>query len=106
MNWKLFPDLVIGRLMVDNYLMYFLRTHNETEIDATFTVTALHQITNQRKHYVYQANDTCNGLILKSLFSLPDIQKGMVDCAPYVTQLKAKADIYILKRDKFPFNCE
>lgn len=106
LNCELFPDLVIGRPMVDNYLMYFLRAHNVTEIDATSGVTALHQITNQRKHGVYQVNDTCNGLILKILFSLSDIKKGMIECAPYVTQLNAKGDIYILKMDKFTLNCE
>ena len=41
--WNLVPDLVIGRPAYDNFMVHVASTHNMSVVDATQTLTALHQ---------------------------------------------------------------
>lgn len=43
--WKDFPPVVVGRLSVDEFLLYYCRKANYTVIDVTKTVLAVHQST-------------------------------------------------------------
>jgi hypothetical protein len=57
-QWKYIPDLVVGRPIIDNWLVWYSRMTNSKIIDSTFTALALHQRANG---FVKKVN-FCNSL--------------------------------------------
>ncbi|GAB1597433.1 uncharacterized protein LOC115213164 [Argonauta hians] len=99
--WHLIPDLVIGRVYYDNWIVYFTVTLNATVIDATHTVLAVHQTTEDgneagRKH----KNAYCNKKVIPNVGESFKTRWGYTTCAPFYTKWNPETtQIDILKRN-------
>jgi len=99
--WKIYPNLVIGRAMVDNYLAYVSRTSKVNVIDTSATVGALHQKTKSRK----RKSSNCNKEILGKLWAKHKIQRGNVECFPWETRFDIDGSVFVMRRGTFTYYC-
>ena len=102
--WKNIPEVVIGRPAFDNWLVYHTRKQNQTVIDATRTILAVHQTTRAGNiEGQGRPNSSYNRNLLKSLYKDIDFDAGFVDCANLSTKYE-KGSVLIVKR-KVPTFC-
>ncbi|CAC5361243.1 unnamed protein product [Mytilus coruscus] len=100
--WKIVSDVVIGRSMVDNYIVYMARKNrNINVIDSSATIGALHQKTDQR---IKIKMGNCNRKIIGSKFSRHMISRGNIECAPWETR-NINNEIAFIKRGMFTTVC-
>lgn len=99
--WHLLPDLVVGRIHYDNWLVYFAITLNITVIDATNTVIAVHQTTADgneagRKHN----NAYCNQKVIAKIGKPFKTRWGYTTCVPFYTKWNSESNqVEIAKRN-------
>ncbi|XP_063399104.1 uncharacterized protein LOC134683718 [Mytilus trossulus] len=100
--WKIVSDVVIGRSMVDNYIVYMARKNgNINVIDSSATIGALHQKTD---HRIKIKMGNCNRKIIGSKFSRHMISRGNIECAPWETR-NLNNEIAFIKRGMFTTVC-
>ena len=84
--WSTIPDFVVGRAGVDNWLLVTALARRAAVVDASRTVTALHQVTSGYKpsaHFTQPTGDaTVNYALAGREF---DYSLGLTDCAPLET---------------------
>lgn len=86
--WKDCPEVVIGRVAYDNFLVLNARKHKHTTVDATRTLLALHQTTKAgdsegHKH----PNGNFNNRLLGRLYKRINYAAGLTSCTSYYTAL-------------------
>ena len=102
--WKKIPEVVIGRPAFDNWLVYHTRKQNQTLIDATRTILAVHQTTKAGNiEGQGRPNSSYNRNLLKRLYKDVNFSAGFVDCANLSTKYE-KDSVIIVKR-KVPTYC-
>ncbi|XP_069132271.1 uncharacterized protein [Argopecten irradians] len=104
-NWKEFPDLVIGRPKIDNWLIFYARRKGVTVIDASASITALHQKTKKRKKIVRECNKE---ILMKSRrikFLQNKVVKGNAECAHYETRYLKTDILTLIKRGLYSTGC-
>lgn len=99
--WKIYPNLAIGREIVDNYLAFVARKNKVTTIDASGTIGALHQKTKSR---VKKPSD-CNKKILGTLYSRRKIARGNVECFSFETRFDFDSKVFLMKRGQYTTVC-
>lgn len=105
--WETVPDLVIGRVAYDNFLLLHARMLNISTFDMTQTVRAVHQTvdnghlekTKLKKEFNY------NKILIGKRFKGVNYYGGMTNCLSFVT-VRRKGDIQIEKRLKLTKYCE
>lgn len=103
-SWSKFPDLVVGRPRVDNWLIFSSRKRGVYVIDASATIIAVHQKTKKRKQ---KFKSDCNDKMLshyKKYFSR-GIRRGNVECAQYESKYNNEGKIFILRRGAYTTIC-
>ncbi|OWF43229.1 hypothetical protein KP79_PYT18819 [Mizuhopecten yessoensis] len=104
-NWKEFPDLVIGRPKIDNWLIFYARRKGVSLIDASASITALHQKTEKRKKMVRECN---REILIKSKnvqFRQNKVVKGNAECAHYETRHLKSGALTLMKRGLYSTLC-
>jgi hypothetical protein len=84
--WKDIPEVVIGRVAYDNFLVYYARKSQFYVIDGTNTILALHQTTDQGNFEgATKDNKDINDVLIKQHF--PDINytAGLTECIELFT---------------------
>lgn len=99
--WKIFPNLVIGRPMVDNYLVFITRRNRINTIDASATIGAIHQKTNSRKKIV----SYCNKDILGKLWARRKMARGNVECSPFESRFRFDGNVTFMRRGTYTTAC-
>ena len=101
--WKYIPDLVVGRPIIDNWLVWYSRMTNSKIIDSTFTALALHQRANG---FVKKVN-FCNHKIAKNAGMLPRIPiwRGSVECSTHSALKTSNNEIVFLPKFPLMENC-
>lgn len=85
--WHLVLDLVIGRIHYDNWMVYFANSQNVTVIDATYTLTAVHQTTSDGNDAGWKhPHKYCNAAIIRANKKQFRTRWGYTWCAPYYTK--------------------
>lgn len=94
--WEFVPNLVIGRPLIDNWLIWYARQIGAKVIDITGTVLAVHQLANGLKRIHFM----CNKAVMWKSGLLPNtpIWKGMIECASFETKYNSKGDVIILPK--------
>lgn len=103
-SWSRFPNLVVGRPRVDNWLIFSSRKRGVYVIDASATVIAVHQKTEKRKP---KFKSNCNDKMLihyKNYFKR-GIRRGNVECAQYETKYNNEGKIFLLRRGVYTTIC-
>ena len=92
--WSVLKDVVIGKPAYDNYVIAMGIQNNVTVIDATKTVTALHQ-TGRDGNFAGQGqhHEVNTEIIGKFNYS-----KGLTSCAQWFTDVDVLGKIYCFKR--------
>lgn len=101
--WNHVPDLALGRMLLDNWLVWFARVSGSKVIDVTATVLALHQ----RELGFKPHHRMCNDDIARKSHLLPEVPiwTGSIECAGYVTQFTSDGDIFITPKIDLPYYC-
>ncbi|KAJ8321377.1 hypothetical protein KUTeg_001059 [Tegillarca granosa] len=94
--WEYVPDLVIGRPLVDNWLIWYARQIGAKVIDTSGTVLAVHQLANGLKRIKFM----CNKAEMWKRKLLPNLPlwKGMIECAGYESRLNTNGEVIILPK--------
>lgn len=103
--WNECPEIVIGRVLYDNWLVLNARKRQYTTIDTTKTLLALHQTTRKgndegRGH----PDSNYNGALLRKLYMNLHYRAGRTSCTTYCTSYKAFNKLQIRER-VVPRNC-
>lgn len=100
--WKDYPEVVIGRVAYDNFIVLNARKENHTTIDVTRTLLAVHQTTRAGN---YEGSEhphaNFNKDLLKKYSSIKQMnwRAGIAPCASFYTALNHTANyIQILPR--------
>ena len=100
-NWNEGPDVVIGSLGYDNWLVFEARAEHNSAIDGTQTVLAVHQSLNNTSLYQSHLKDTAlynKGLIRTFLRGLdPPYPKGFTECLELYTMIE---DGHVVVRER------
>lgn len=101
--WTLVPDLVIGRPLVDNWIIWFAREIGAKVIDISGTVLAVHQIATGRKRIQIM----CNKAEMWRAHLLPNLPifRGMIECASFETKYTSNKDIIVLPKLYLQHSC-
>ena len=94
--WEDLPDLVIGSLGFDNFLLAYAITHGYRAIDATETILAVHQTTQDGNFAGRLRSGQHNIRYLDATWRI-----GVSLCATYVTHSDLKGHIYLTRRKQF-----
>lgn len=82
--WNKVPDLVVGRITYDNWMVYFGISQNAIVIDASKTLTALHQTTADGDAAGWRhAHRYCNKNLIESLGKRFRTRWGYTWCVPH-----------------------
>ncbi|XP_029644780.1 uncharacterized protein LOC115218909 isoform X2 [Octopus sinensis] len=102
--WNQIFDFVIGRSRYDNWLIAFANSQNMTLIDATESLTAVHQTTSDGNYAGWRhPNKYCNVAIIKANPPKFKMTWGSTVCAPYYTKRNRESnEIDILYRRTSP----
>lgn len=104
--WTRVPDVVIGRVAYDNFLLLHARMLNCTTFDLSQTVLAVHQIVDNG--HLEKSKRTpefhYNNAIIKKRFSGVNYYAGMTNCLSRIT-VRRKGRISIEKRNKVSNYC-
>ncbi|KAK3107810.1 hypothetical protein FSP39_022695 [Pinctada imbricata] len=94
--WEFIPDLVVGRPLVDNWLIWYARKVGAKIIDASASVLAVHQLANGLK----RIKTLCNKAEAWKRHLLPNlpIYQGLIECADYETRIDPQGQILIYKK--------
>ncbi|KAK3104227.1 hypothetical protein FSP39_025484 [Pinctada imbricata] len=102
--WNDIPEVVVGRTLYDNFLVYYSKFHlNATIIDSSSSIFALHQKTTKRK----KSYSHCNHFILRKhrQMKLSLIRKGNTECAPYESRYNRHGKVVFYKRGLYTTDC-
>ncbi|KAK3108616.1 hypothetical protein FSP39_011922 [Pinctada imbricata] len=104
---KDFPDVVVGRIAYDNYVIMHARAHRVAVIDATKTIPAIHQTTragNMEGHM--QRNKLYNKELLNKEFDITNYLGGLTTCANYESVRNSSTNgINLIRRKSKPGYC-
>lgn len=100
--WQRVPDLVVGRPGFDNYLVIKAIDWNVTVIDATDSLTAVHQTGNDGNQASFKTTNKC---LNKRLVHPFDYTRGSTLCAPYFTVSDITGKVVVGARVWFPNKC-
>ena len=97
--WKTVPDMVIGRVAFDNYLVMIGRRQKVRLIDTTRTLTAVHQTTSDGDMAgSKRPNAKCNVNLINKVKKNQHFRQGYVDCIELETRRDYKNYISVIKR--------
>lgn len=94
--WEYVPDLVIGRALIDNWLIWYARRVGAKVIDVTGTVIAVHQLANGLKRI--QCNCNKAEMWKSKLLPILPLWRGMIECAAYEAKYNSNGDVLILPK--------
>lgn len=99
--WSTFPDMVIGRVAFDNYVIIFGNKNKVYVIDTTLNILAVHQTTRDGNlASSKRPNAKCNTKLIKP----QNYRRGYTDCIPLETRYDFQGTIQLIKR-KTPSLC-
>ena len=85
--WNDSAEVVIGKQVYDNWLIYNARQQKHKIIDATTTLLALHQTTSAGNYESAKTkNANYNRILLRKMFKNFNVEYGFTWCAEYQTQ--------------------
>ena len=96
--WSVLKDVVIGKPAYDNYVIAMGIQNNVTVIDATKTMTALHQTGRDGNYAGHRHHPGVNTGIIGKF----DYSKGLTSCAQWFTDVDVLGKIYCFTRKR---NC-
>lgn len=97
--WNVVPNMVIGRVAFDNYLVMVGRQEKVRLIDTTNTLTAIHQTTSDGDMAgAKRPNSKCNVKLINHLKLNQHFRQGYVDCIDLETRRDYRNDISVIKR--------
>ncbi|XP_063443376.1 uncharacterized protein LOC134723758 [Mytilus trossulus] len=109
--WGVIPDVVVGKHKIDNWLLINAIENNHTAIDASVSITAVHQtvdlgswesskINSSSSDHLYNEN------LLQSAFGPIHFASGNLDCLPlYMTYTYGGKDSVLIERTVYPVYC-
>ncbi|XP_033757989.1 uncharacterized protein LOC117340335 [Pecten maximus] len=101
--WEFVPDLVIGRPLVDNWLIWYAREVGAKVVDASGSILAVHQLANGLKRIKFMCNKA--EMWKKKLLPNLPVWKGMIDCAGYESRVGDSGKVFILPKIFLPEIC-
>ncbi|KAK3086495.1 hypothetical protein FSP39_019205 [Pinctada imbricata] len=97
--WKNLPDVVIGRLAYDNWMVWNAKRSNFYTIDATKTLLAIHQTTKSGNFEGHKKPDgNYNNRLIQKMYKKVKYVAGRTSCAVYKTSNNSKGYIEFSKR--------
>ncbi|XP_078335805.1 uncharacterized protein LOC111132127 isoform X2 [Crassostrea virginica] len=99
--WGDMPDMVIGRIAYDNFLVVEAKKRNVTTIDATKTVLAVHQTMTKGSEYKSHSqphNSDFNLKLLAKIYKKINYAAGTTNGARYFTKYDYKSEVSIVRR--------
>ncbi|KAK3085398.1 hypothetical protein FSP39_002737 [Pinctada imbricata] len=97
--WKTFPDVIIGRLAYDNWMVWNAKRLKFTTIDATKTLLAVHQTTksgNMEGHH--KPDNRYNTNLLRKTYKKLKYVAGLTICADYYSQYGSKSVLFLKRK--------
>ncbi|XP_052093433.1 uncharacterized protein LOC127729623 [Mytilus californianus] len=95
--WDVLPDLVIGRVAYDNFLLLHARMLNFSTIDFSKTVRAIHQVVDkghmEEKWKTTNKEQNYNKILIKSKFRDVNYYAGLTSCLRFETQRKTNETV-------------
>lgn len=106
--WKTVPNLVVGRLAYDNWLVAHARCTLKIDvIDVTETLLAVHHTTKTGTWESAQKPNSCyNTRLLKEGNRSLNFQAGLTSCAEWMTIRNLCGDIQVVRRDALHESCK
>ncbi|XP_041375213.1 uncharacterized protein LOC121388069 [Gigantopelta aegis] len=105
--WDGIPEVVVGRVAYDNWLVLDSIHRGHTVIDATDTITAVHQTTHKGN---YQGNSNpqtrYNSKLLSRHHKTIHYEAGSTECVTIMTKYSVNGEIFTLKRKSVPKFCK
>ncbi|GAB1600756.1 uncharacterized protein LOC115213921 [Argonauta hians] len=99
--WNIFPNMVIGRVAIDNYIVMFSNKNKVDTVDGTLSILAIHQTTQDGNlASSKKPNAKCN----VKLVGNKKYRQGFSDCISLETRYDFQNEIQIIKR-KIPPTC-
>ena len=103
--WMDIPEIVIGRRGYDNWLILNALRQNQSVIDVTNTVLAVHQTTRTgNQEGFYRQNPSYNIDLLSTLYNDIQYVQGSTTCTDLFT-ISLRGGIFITKRTQIPSYC-
>ena len=99
--WGDMPDIVIGRIAYDNFLVVEANKRNVATIDATKTVLAVHQTMTKGSEYKSHSqphNSDFNLKLLAQIYKKINYAAGTTNGARYFTKYDYKSEVSIVRR--------
>ncbi|XP_014786171.1 uncharacterized protein LOC106880644 isoform X2 [Octopus bimaculoides] len=97
--WSTFPNMVIGRVAFDNYIIIFGNINKACMIDTTMSILAVHQTTSDGNlASSKRPNAKCNTKLIKP----QKYRQGYTDCIPLETRYDFQGIVQIIKRTTPP----
>lgn len=98
--WDVLPDLVIGRVAYDNFILLHARMLNFSTIDFSKTVSAIHQVVDkghmEEKWKTIENERNYNKILIKNNFRDVNYYAGTTSCLRYET--RRKTNVTVLQR--------
>lgn len=106
--WKTVPNLVVGRLAYDNWLVAHARCTLKIDvIDVTNTLLAVHHTTKAGTWESAQKPNSCyNTRLLKEGNRSLNFQAGLTSCTEWMTIRNLCGEIEVVRRDILPASCK
>nr|XP_034336235.1 uncharacterized protein LOC117692484 isoform X2 [Crassostrea gigas]XP_034336236.1 uncharacterized protein LOC117692484 isoform X2 [Crassostrea gigas] len=98
--WRDMPDVVIGRVGYDNFLVVESNKRKIAVIDATKTLLAVHQTTKKGGNFESRKklNKDYNINLIAKIYKKINYGMGTSNAAKYFTKYNSKSQVYIVKK--------
>lgn len=109
--WGGIPDVVVGKHKIDNWLLINAIENNHTAIDASSSITAVHQTVDFGSWESSKINSSSidhlyNENLLQSEFGPIHFASGNLNCLPlYMTYTYGRKDVVLIERNVYPEYC-